>query len=548
MKIIRKFFNRAEKIIDYLERTQLSFKTIFFSVLAIVSIRFFFESVFLDLKTTSYEEFIASYVTALLLFFLFSYVLTVIFVWFMTREELSKVASVVLWGQWLVVVPPIVDHIVFEGRPVWSFYVFDSIKGIIERYFTFFGDNPAFGITYGTRVEVLLVMIFLGLYIFIKRKKRIIWLVIGVLSAYTFSFMLGIIPNIITYFYGLFTGENLLAIDKTDIVSLFLTSLHYFDIKRGIFRTVLSFKMAFFFNIFLFAELAVLQFLANKKKFFALLKNVRYPQMVFNTGLMLIGICLGVYYFPQNLSIDMFSVLAVINLWITVFCAWCFSVIVNDLADEKIDRVSNSNRPLVKGIFSPRQFGDYAFVFLVLSLSAAIAVSDKTMLLAVLYLMVTWIYSQQPFRLRRFVFVSSVLSSFASLLFLIMGYILVAQGQALDLFPWKIVIFLFLSYALLIPIKDLKDIKGDKQCGIITLPTLVGNVRARSILGSLLFLSYFFSVIILNEKKLLVPAVLFGLISYYIMTSKKYRSNTLPWWVLGIVAIYGIILVLITFG
>lgn len=546
--MIKKFIKKTERVIEIIEGTRLNIKTIFFSILAIVAIRFFFESVFLDFTTTNYEELLASSTTALFLFFLFSYVLMVIFIHLITKEKIPKVASVVLWGQWIVILPPIIDHIVFEGHTVWSFYIFDSVAGVILRFFTFFGDNPAFGITFGTRTEILIITILFGLYIYIKKEKKIQWLFLGSLAAYLFSFILGIVPNIITYFYEVFSGTNLFTIDKTHIIGIFLTSLQYFGIERGTFKTVLSFKMAFYFNIFLFVELIFLQFLANKKIFYALLKNVRYPQMFFNSGLMFVGISLGVFYFPHNFSLDMFSILAVINLWIAVFCGWFYSVFVNDLADVKTDEITNTSRPLIKGELVKREYIDYSFLFLILSLMSAIVVSDKIFLLMALFLMLTWVYSKEPFRLKRFVFVSSVLSSFASLLFLVMGYILLSDGQSLLAFPWKIIIYLFTVYALLIPVKDLKDIDGDGHTGTTTLPMLIGEKNARMVLGTLLFLSYFFSVIVLNEMKLLVPAVMFGAISYYIMTSNKYKARVLPWWVLGIVFIYGILLVLITFG
>jgi hypothetical protein len=431
IRMIRNFFNKTEGIIEALEQTKVNIKTIFFSMLAIVSTRFFFEAAFLNLNQYTYDEFIASHTTALFLFFLFSYVLLVICVFLITKEKISRVASVVLWGQWLMILPPIIDYIVFDGKFVWSFYIFDSIQGLVVRFFTFFGDNPAFGITFGTRVEVLIVTILLGIYIFIKRGRKLRWLFVGLLFTYVFSFTMGIVPNLITYVYELFLGTNILDVNKTHIIKLFLTSLQYFEITRGSFKTVLSFKMAFFFIIFLFVELLVLQLIVNKKRFFELIKNVRYPQMIFNTGLMLIGICLGIFYFPKNFSIDLFSVVALIVLWIAVFSAWYWSVFVNDLADVDIDKVTNSNRPLIKKVLTTKEFDDYSFVFLAMAILAALVVSNKVLLLICLYLLLTWVYSQKPFRLKRYVFVSSLLSSFASLLFLIMGYVVVSEGQSL---------------------------------------------------------------------------------------------------------------------
>lgn len=141
-----------------------------------------------------------------------------------------------------------------------------------------------------------------------------------------------------------------------------------------------------------------------------------------------------------------------------------------------------------------------------------------------------------------------MLSSFASLLFLVAGYILISNEQSLKMFPWKAVVFLFVVYTLLLPLKDLKDEEGDDQNGVFTLATIFGQENARMILGALLFLSYFGSAVILNEKALFIPALLFGLLGYWLTTNKKIKINSLTWWTLGIVVVYGILLVLIIFA
>lgn len=549
MKKIRMIKVWIQRVICFLEESPISVQTCFISIFTVVSIRYFFENLFFDFKTLDFDFFIASFFDALLLFFIFSFVLHVIFLKIITKEKIKKIANIVIWGQWIVLLPPIVDKIIFQDRydKVWSFYIFDSVGGIVQRFFTFFGDNPSFGITWGSRTGVLIAVIFLGIYIYIK-KGKLRWLFFGFILAYVMLFSLTIIPNIITYFVEIFSGNNLFAVTKKDIIKLFLTPLRYFDVEKESMRTVLAFKMALFYNILLFLELVFLQFIVNKNKFFVLVKNIRFPQMVFNTGLVCMGLALGAYYFPQNFSVTFFSVLVMINLWIAVFSAWYFSVFVNDIADIEIDKISNKARPLIRGVNSVSEFRSYAFIFLFMTLVSGIVLGVKILLVLILYLLITWVYSQHPFHLKRFIFIASTLSSFASLLFLLIGYLLVSDGQTMSMFPWRIVVFLFVVYAFSIPVKDLKDVEGDRKNNVITLPVLVGLDNARLILGVCLFLSYAMSVIVLNEKALLIPALLFGLISYYVVTNQKYPVRSLPWWVLWLMIVYGLLSVWITLG
>ncbi|MEA1925826.1 MAG: UbiA family prenyltransferase [Patescibacteria group bacterium] len=547
MRIPALFRSKCEKLVNFLESAPISVQTWSVSFVAILTVRFFFESVFLNFESVEFFEFLASFLHGTVLFFLFSFVLSVLFLMAITGENIKKIANVVLWGQWLAVLPPIIDKIIFKDRQVWSFYIFDSVKGLAHRFVTFFGDNPDFGVTWGTRGEVLIAMVFLGIYVYIK-KKKVIWLFLGVFFSYILFFILGVFPSIVTFVVEMIRGNDLFAINKAHVIKLFLTPARYLGIEKGTIKTALSFKLALVYNILLFCELIILQFFVNKKKFMALVKNIRYPQMSLNIGLLFVGIGLGCFYFPQNFSLSFFSILAVANLLIAIFSAWYFSVFVNDLADIAIDKITNASRPLITKTLTEDEFKTYSLVFLVISLLSGMVISVKVFLLLALYLLVTWVYSQYPLRLKQFVFISSALSSFALLLFLTIGYISLSDGQTLNLFPWKIIIFLFVVYALLVPIKDLKDTKGDRRAGIATLPCLIGTENARIILGAILFLSYFGSAVILSEKKLFIPAILFGIINYYIMASRKYNVRALPWWVLGIVFVYAILLVLITFG
>ncbi len=542
MKIIKIF----EKGVAFLEEGPVSIKTILISFVTIVGIRYLIESMLFGLQTYNFSFLTGSLLHGTFLFFLMVYVATLTFLVIFTKEKISKLATFLLWGQWVMVLPPIIDKLIFREKDFWSFYIFDSALGVLERFFLFFGNNPSFGITYGTRTGIFLAMVGLGFYVGIKKRS---WMkgVFVTLIIYTILYIFAVFPSLLTFLIEGLSGENILKIKSSDVATTFLTSMEIFDFDKKPMKIALHFRASLFYTVVLFINLIFLQFILSKEKFFALLKNVRYPQMFFNSGLFVIGLMMGYFYFKKNISFDIFSFLVVINLLISIFCAWFYSVFINDIEDKKIDEITNKERPLIKKIFSENEYLDIALIPMGMSLLTSIIVGPKFFLIMCVYLLITWIYSCKPMRLKRFVIISSIVSSAASLLFLFMGFIVISNGQSLENFPWKIALFLFVVYTLLIPMKDLKDIEGDKKNSVTTIPTLLGEENARFFFGATIFISYLMSIIVLNEKNLWPVAIFFGAINYWILNNKKIKIKNLNWWVLSIIFIYGILLLSIIF-
>lgn len=536
----------ADKTIDFLEKSQITIKTFLISFVAIVAVRYIIENILFGFKTHNFAFLTGSMVHGTFLFFLMAYIAILTFLTLVTKEKISKLATVLLWGQWIIVLPPIIDKIIFGPKDFWSFYIFDSISGLFNRFFHFFGNNPSFGITYGTRVEIFLAMLGLGLYVGFKKRS---WLkgIVSFFITYIILYFFAVFPSLLTFLIEGIGGGNIFKVAGSDIAGTFLTTLEIFDFDKKPRNIALHFRTSLLYTIFLFGNLALLQAVLNKNKFFALLKNVRYPQMFFNGGLFLIGLAMGCFYFKENISNDIFAFMVALNLLVSIFCAWFYSVFINDIEDRRIDEITNRERPLIKNIFTTKEYEGYALVFMFLSLLTSIVAGPKFFLIICVYLLITWAYSSGPMRLKRIVGISSLVSAAASILFLFMGFILISTGQSLEEFPWKIGVFLFIVYALLIPIKDIKDIKGDKKEGVVTIPTILGEENSRFIFGIVIFVSYLSSVIVLKENKLWLSAILFGSINYWILNNKKIKTKNLNWLVLGTVFLYGILLTAISF-
>lgn len=396
-------------------------------------------------------------------------------------------------------------------------------------------------------MEVFLVLVLLFFYAFFK-KKNILKSLLVVLVGYAIFFIFGVLPSIVGIVLGVFAEGGVMMVREFDIAALFMSPYEFFGIKGKEITSFLPRKMSAIYLLLIFASIAVFQYRNSKQKFFALLKNTRPLQAVYNLGLLFIGLGLGLFNYGENFQLDFFSILTLLNLMLVVFSAWYFSVFVNDYFDCQIDKISNKERPLVSGVFSKKEFVDISLVFLLLSLVAALVINPLFFWLVLFYHVLTWIYSAPPFRLKRFFVFSNLIIAAASVLFIFIGFLVFSGEELFKAFPWSLAGFFFLAYFFILPIKDFKDIKGDKKNGVYTLPVLIGEELARLFLASALFVFYFLSVYIVNEPGMFLPALVFGSASFFVVASKKTETRKMGSRVFALVFLYGLLSVWIIFS
>jgi len=530
------------RTISFFENTPLTIKSWAVSFATVVAVRVFIEQLVTGYSKQTVVDFVGVLIHGTFVFFLVSYLIVLLFVKLITNEETKKIATVLLWGQWLIVLPPVIDRLIFKENPYKSFYLFGSVDEVFRKFFLFFGDSPHYGITYGTRFLILVTIVFLAFYAFVKTRSylKVVFMAVG---AYFLLYLLGAFPSLVTFFWT-FVGEGTVSEVKAHTVAGdFFTPLRYFGFELNSFKYVIHFKLAFYYNLLLVVCLLILQFFENKKKLFALFRNVRVPQTIYQIGLMFVGFGMAIFFEKTGERFNEVSFLVLLNATLAVVLAWLFSVVVNDLEDIRIDEKSNTKRPLVQRVFSVVEYREYAFLYAFLALLSGLIVGFPSFVLIGLFLLITWAYSSYPFRLRRIVFVSSGVSALASLLILIAGFFLGTGFDSPEIFPWRIIGFLFVVYTLVVPIKDLKDIVADKEEDVVTLPNLVGEKNARLILAVIVFFCYMSSVWVVNEMRLFWPALFFGLISYGFLNRRKMKHQKLLYSLLLSVIVYGALLV-----
>jgi 4-hydroxybenzoate polyprenyltransferase len=523
-----------KKIINFFENQPLNFKGWVISFFTLLALNLFFQFITYDFKTVSFEYFIGIVIQP---YYFILYLIIVIFLYYLTKENIKKILNFVLWGFWSIIFWPIIDKIILGDKFYLSFYLYGGIGEIFKNFIAFFGPINPVGILYGTRIETVFIILFIGLYVF-QKTRSVLKTLIGGFGVYTIFYISVALPSILVFIVTILSGDEIMKITNLDIIKFFNTPFQYFGTPERNFLATFFYKISLIYNLIFLGLLVWLQYLCDKHFLKILIKNIRLPQMIFNWGLLLAGILVGTYYWSNNLTTDFFSWLVLINLFFVILFSWLFSVVVNDIEDYKIDKISNNKRPLILGLIKKEGYLNYGLIFLFLSLLFSITINNKIFLLNLLYLLITLVYSKYPFKLKRIPWVAGIISSLASLLIFLVGYILISPEQGVKLFPWRIGLFLFGVYALVLPIKDLKDIQSDKKNAVLTVANLLEERWARIYFGIVVFLVYISSVFVLGINNLFFPAVVFGGVSYWVINNFKNTRNVLLYKLLVVMMIY----------
>jgi len=515
------------------------------SFLSIIAIRVFIEF-FVSSRALSIDEVVIEY-THNFYFFSISLLLIWLIISLILKTNPARLSIFIIWVAWLIIFPPIIDMIKTGGDVYWSFYVINGIGTLKMQFLTVFGRLPSGIVYFGTRIVFISAIFFSASLIYIKSKN---WAktILGAVLTYCVLFFMGSFPSFLTFAYYFFHGaKKISAVNEVDIIQLVGTPVRLFGTEFDNLAYSLAQHLNFVYYLLLLAILNVLFFSVNKEKFVAVLKNIRPPQMFYHIGLFLIGLGLGFLAYPQNASINFFAVLAGMVLVASILLAWKASVIVNDIYDFKIDEISNPDRPLQKKIFTIREYAELGMLVFLLSLLGGLTVSVKFSAILFVYQIIAWVYSAPSFRLKRFPVVATLVSSVASLVVLFIGFTLVSGDANIQGLSWRIIFLMMGGLTLSLPIKDFKDIEGDKKYSIQTIPVLLGKEKGRLVVAAGVFISFMLSVFLLNELRLFWWAILFGGISFLIITNEKINPRNLLWWILGTVAVYGAILARVVF-
>lgn len=494
-------------ILETVETAPWSLGTFTVSFSALITVRILIESGIRGFQTEGFAFHFFEF-SHTFLFFLFAFIVFLPVARIAGAASFTRAANLILFGFLVIWTPPIIDKAIFGDQIFWSFYELDGIPGLAYRFFHFFGDTPNIGMTYGARIEVALMTLGLTAYSFFRRRDafRSLWVA---LLAYLVFFVLGTFPSYVAI-AALAPEHGLLGVTELDVVAFTLTPGSYLGRPMADPRMSLGIRMSIVYALVVSLSIGILLRSASRPLFLALLRNVRWPQILWHGGLFLLGTGLASIYAGADLRLGFFEWLGIATLLVAVVCAWLASVVVNDIADRPIDEMTNPGRPLPTASVTLGGYRVIGILFFAASILFAGIVSMKVMLLLLAYQAVAFLYSSPPFRFKRVPLVATALSAIAGLLVLIAGYSTVAPTADISPLPPELLLFLFTAYMVTIPLKDFKDIEGDRKDGVYTIPVLLGVKRAQIAIGTALFLCYAASPIILRDPSLSLFALLFG--------------------------------------
>lgn len=467
--------------------------------------------------------------------FLFSFILLRI----LTGEKIQKISRTGTFFSFIIILPTILDILLGNNGQAKYIFISGNIQELMNSFLTFMGnfEGVIFGATFGMKVEIFLAILFSGYYIFIKTKK-IIRALLGAIILYVVIFLSLASPAIIAGIYKTiipssqpFSNEfiNNFFFENDPVNTA--TSHRTFVSDQNIFDQMANQKTRMQCSIiaslfFLIPNIILLGwwfYLYDKKKFISVLKNFRFLRVGHYFLMILVGVFIGMKFsgkIPIGSLFDLFSFAAV---FLSLLFAWLFSVWENDEIDLEIDKISNTNRPLIKKEISPEEWRNMKYLFLFLSLSFAFLAGYYQFIFILAFLAIYHLYSAPPLRLKRFLGISSFLIALNALLAVFMGFFMSAGTENLRVFPFKYALGIFLIFFLSENVKNLKDVEGDRKNNIKTIPVVFGEENGKLIIGVLVFISALIVPLVFYANiYTFLTAVFFGSLLFIFTNKKKF--------------------------
>lgn len=491
----------SARVIDGLENINIPFYCYVLTFFAGVFIRLFVEAFanpmnfFDELNGQVYMKIM---VFSMALFALA--ILEAIMVSKMMAVNITKVLRVLFPAMLFFVSIPLLDIMIYHGHGVQTLWFMpeDSAK-LLKAYFT-----------YSSNIE----------YTSLGQKIGI-----GIILATLFAYCLTKGASVMKSMFIVILGYTLVFLWAMSFVLIqpVISFLGYEYRVSGI----LMMRYFFLLNLVL---LGVAGYMADKKIFMALFRDMRGSRILFYELFFLLGTILAIsitsntviFYLHFNPDV----VANVILFSISIFFAGMFSLMINNIYDVDIDIISNPSRPLVTGAIDPVIYTNIAYIFLSLALFGASIISDKAFLIIALVVSAYYVYSVPPIRFKRLPVLSKIVIGMNTFGLSLAGFVLVLER--VNAYPYALTAICLIGITLVSNYIDLKDMKGDRASGIITLPSLVGETWARHIIGAAYFCVTLGFLFVIRDPRVLPVLVILGLIAY-ILIIKAQNERLLLW-------------------
>ena len=446
-------------------------------------------------------------------FYLSLFLILVIIISLLTKEEIRRVTATASVGLGLILLVPIIDWIIGGGYLIT--YPL-RLKPFLTSFLNPVKSLTNIGVSPGQRIIIVLISILIAFYAYLKTKKLAISLSLLIITLGTIIFW-GALPTII-------------ALDKPENIYL----------AGGILDTDQQKFAAIFALLFLFS-LFIYYYLLNKNYFNILIKSLRFERMLFYSGIGIFGFILAIHQQVITFEANFFNIIGIILLVLGLASGFQSAQVINDFFDIESDRISRKRNPLLKDI-NKHYYLIWGLCLLLFSFILSLIINYSCFLLMLSYLLLSVIYSVPPVRLKRIPFLSTFILAVAVILAMAMGFSLFYDNRALNEIPKTVLIPTFLSISFGFIAKDIQDLNGDRNSGIITLPILLykDSFLGRLPIALLIGVSYLFYVIF-------IPNVLIGamICSFLTIIYTSFVKKPREWFYFVMLYIFGFYLILV---
>ncbi|VAX36802.1 hypothetical protein MNBD_UNCLBAC01-1306 [hydrothermal vent metagenome] len=450
------FLNKIKKLTQSFTYTQ-----IFFWIIGVVSLRVGAEWLLLDfpIELDVFQDYVRFYLENIY-YFLIIFIVGAVFISKIVGKQLLDVMRFGVRFYPIILLPPLIDRLILGQTTAYKYATIPNLGGNFWTLSFLWGDASV-----GVSIEILLALC--GVLWYVYRNTKSFWKSLG-----TFLFMDVLLVLISTP--DLFFGEGF--------------GDYYYDIF-----------IPFYYCIpFLFLLLGVMALYRNDKMQ-AMIINLRpIRSLIF---VMAVGTGGWVRSLSSN---DLYEGYLFFNAF-AIFLVWQVSVFINDIFDMDIDRLTNPERPLIKGIVTPDEYKLAGILLSFIAMSLTIVIKPVVFLMIVVSIFLAYSYSAPPLRLRKTLLgnlvigLSLAISFWAGLFSSDDPYVFHKRHVFLG-------VLLFIIGTVISLSKDIKDVEGDKQCGIDNLFTSYGKAKGKLITSFCIFAA------------LSIPAVLFVSLAIFILS------------------------------
>jgi homogentisate phytyltransferase/homogentisate geranylgeranyltransferase len=474
---------KTKAIIDKIEESKIGFLAFLLLLSSVILARVFLE----DKVTLPFQHrfFSLVFLNHSATFYLSAFLSSTLLVCLLSKERVDKVSKSVLFGFGLIVIPPIIDY--FTSKVVFYDYIYDPSVSIstpnwaylIRAYLTF--STGMKGVTVGQQIEMILLLIFSALYVYTKTRSAV-RTILTPISVYTLTFFYGTFPNY-------FSFGNLYETFNSSHNLLYYSSL---------------------FTVSIFIQGGLWLYLYDHSTLKAIIRKLDPGRTLHYLAMGAAGAWIA--------GIGHYTALLVL---LCTFSGWLMSLAVNDIYDGDSAGVLKDSNQNTTDRLTLSEMRDVALFCGLLSVLIATILSYAAIVIVLLCTAVSMLYSLPPLRLKKYPILSTFLISSAAVLVFALGFY--AEPPQRD-FPTSLMYAMLICITLSFTTKDLKDYDKDRANNIWTIPVLFGPKKGRIIIAALDLLAYLLVPVILQIYKLLLPAVIFGVLTFLVVLRKQSKE------------------------